>query len=162
MSGLDIFGDTRIRRVVAAMECRCSNAAKRLLWCIAPLLTLSSCADQAVPPLAACPTGLQPLPPLPVPKPPVGESLQYTGAVRLRFVIDPAGRVHSPVIVSDALQPTGRHRGEVTGHREAALATVARFRYPTRTTPCRMEMPFEFTLDDGSDEAQNSATAEIP
>lgn len=132
------------------------------LWGMVSLLMLSSCPERTAPLLAACPAGLQPLPPLPVPKLPIGESLHYTGKVQLRFVIDRAGRVHAPIVVSDALRPSGRHRDEVSGYREAALATVAQFRYPTRTTPCRMEMPFEFTLDDGSDEAQNCATAEIP
>lgn len=129
---------------------------------MASLLVLSSCAERTAPPLAACPAGLQPLPPLPVPKLPIGESLQYTGKVQLRFVIDPAGRVHAPIVVSDALRPTGRHRDEVGGYREAALATVAQFRYPVRTTPCRMDMPFEFALDDEVDEARDSEVADEP
>jgi hypothetical protein len=138
-----------------AMGYRVSNAVKRTLWCMASLLLMSSCAERTAPPLGACPVGLQPRPPLPVPKLPVGESMQYSGTVRVRFVIDQTGGVHSPIIVSDALRPSGHHRGEVTGYREAAIATAAQFRYPARTTPCRMEVPFEFTLDDGG-EAQDS------
>lgn len=130
------------------------------LWGMVSLLMLSSCPERTAPPLAACPAGLQPLPPLPVPKLPIGESLHYTGKVQLRFVIDRVGRVHAPIVVSDALRPSGRHRDEVSGHREAALATVAQFRYPTRTTPCRMDMPFEFALDDEVDETQDSEIAD--
>lgn len=144
------------------MERRSANAVKRALVCMAVLLATSSCTEHTAPPLAACPTGLRPIPPVPAPRLPVGESLPSAGTAQVRFVIDRSGGVHSPIIVADALRPVGRPRNVVTGYHEMIVATVAQFRYPARATPCRMEMPFEIGFDDADEEAPSIETSGNP
>lgn len=140
------------------MTGRVSNAWKSVLSCAALLLATSSYGAPTAPPLAACPAGFQPIPPLPVPKLPVGESLAFVGTVQVRFVIDQTGRVHSPIVVSDTLQPVGRHRGERKDYHHMMVATVAQFRYPAQATPCSMDVPFEIGFDDEVDEAARAVS----
>jgi hypothetical protein len=144
------------------MKRRMASALKPMLSCTVVLLATTSCTAPSAPPLAACPAGLQPIPPLTAPKLPVGESRQFTGTAQVRFVIDRAGNVHAPIIVSDALRSVGRNRGDVAGHHEAIIATVMAWRYPAQAEPCRIDVPFEIKLYEGGDGALPADTSGNP
>lgn len=130
---------------------------KALGLAIVSTLIAASCAQEPAPPLATCPADLRPLPPFPVPKLPIGGGVGFSGAARVRFVVDRNGHVHSPIIVSDAGQPIEQKRDGLRGYREAIIATAAQLRYPAQREPCRLELPFEMGF--GGDEAPSADAA---
>jgi hypothetical protein len=110
-------------------------------------ITLSACAAAESPP--ACSSGLTPTSTVPPKLPPRLHS-QFSGTAQVSFVINPAGQVHSPVIVSAEWHPVGHSTGQPVGYNEAILSAVAQWRYPHRQQACSHQVPIEFQVEDSS------------
>ena len=119
----------------------------RNLVVVALGITLSSCAAAESPP--SCSAELVPESTVP-PKLPPKLHNEFTGIAQVSFVIDSAGHVQSPTIVSADWHPIGRSAGQPVGYNEAILSAVALWRYPPRQQPCRHQVPVEFQLEDSS------------
>ena len=116
-------------------------------------VTLSACAA-AEPPLA-CSAGLTPTLTVPPRLPPRLHN-EFSGTAQVSFVINPAGQVQSPAIVSAEWHPVGRGSGQPAGYNEAILSAIAQWRYPHRQHACRHQVPIEFQVEDSSAAAGRS------
>ena len=110
-------------------------------------ITLGACA--AAEPPSACSSGLTPTSTV-LPKLPPRLHNEFSGKAQVSFVIDPAGQVRSPAIVSAEWHPIGRSRGQPVGYNEAILSAVAQWRYPTRGNWCSHKVPIEVQFTDFS------------
>jgi hypothetical protein len=104
--------------------------------------TLSACAAGSPP---SCSSGLVPASTV-TPKLPPKLHNEFTGKAQVSFVIDPAGHVQSPTIVSAEWHPVGRSTGQPVGYNEAILSAVVQWRYPPRHQSCRHQIPVEFQI----------------
>ena len=110
-------------------------------------IALGACAVAETSP--ACSSGLTPIKTVP-PKLPPRLHNEFFGKAQVSFVINPAGQVQSPIIVSAEWHPVGRSAGQPIGYNEAILSAVAQWRYPHREHACRHQVPVEFQADGAS------------
>ena len=110
-------------------------------------ITLSACAAAESPP--ACSYGLNPTSTAP-PKLPPRLHNEFSGTAQVSFVINPAGQVRSPIIVSAEWHPVGRSTGQPVGYNEAILSAVSQWRYPHRQHACSHQVPIEFQIEGSS------------
>jgi hypothetical protein len=114
---------------------------------------LSACAGAEPPPV--CSAGFTPTSTVP-PRLPQRLHNEFSGTAQVSFVIDPAGQVQLPVIVSAEWHPVGRSRGQPVGYNEAILSALAQWRYPHRQHACLNRVPIDFRAGDSSTTAGRS------
>lgn len=108
---------------------------------------VGACVAAELPPV--CSSGLAPTFTVP-PKLPPRLHNEFVGRAQVAFVIDTAGHVRSPALLSAEWHPVGRSSGQPIGYNEAILSAAAQWRYPKRQRACRHQVPIEFQLNRAS------------
>lgn len=135
-------GPTRGHRSSAGVGLSIFVGTVAMLLMISPALATtdldaaSPCADQLSPVHSTAP------------KLPARLHNEFVGHAVVSYVVDAAGEVHLPTIISSEWRPIGRSTGQPTGYTEAILTALAQWRFAPQGQACRNQTKLEFSFSD--------------
>lgn len=109
---------------------------------------VAACIEHLARPFPACLPGLEPIE-YSLKGLPFRRDNTFSGKILIGVVIDRAGEVTSPLVVSTQWRPAQHSAGAPKGYDEAIVASVLTWKYPPPPTTCLHEVPVQVDWGDG-------------